>query len=164
MDVGAGNIDIEFPEGRIDENKFYLAARAEYVLNAQWVAGIEASGWLIQPGEVEYSTGPLPANFESQLEGEGLAPILLTLRFYPWGDDGWYARAGAGYVSHWVTQAGATDRESGTGAMLGAGYDFVINDNWDIMTFVSYSSGSTGDEQYDAITLAIGLTYKIRRK
>ncbi len=164
MDGGVGAIHIEFPEGRISENKFYLGVRAEYVLNAHWVAGIEASGWLIQPGEVEYNANPPPVNFEQQIEGEGLAPVLLTARFYPWPNDNWYVKAGAGYVSHWTTQQGVTDRKSGTGGMLGAGYDFRINDAWDITSFISYSAGSTGDEDYDGITLAIGASYKFRHK
>jgi hypothetical protein len=163
LDVGAGAIDIEFPEGSISENKFYLGARAEYFLNPRWALGLEASGWLMQPGEIEYNTNPPPANFEQQLEGEGIAPILLTARYYPWDDKSWYIKAGAGYVSHWVTRSGETERESGTAAMAGVGYDFVINQAWDITTFISYSSGNPGDERYDAITLAIGINYKIRR-
>ena len=71
MDVGAGAIELEFPEGRISENKFYLGARAEYVLNPKWLIGIEASGWLIEPGEIEYNTKPPPAttNGRSRVRG-----------------------------------------------------------------------------------------------
>ena len=52
-------------------------------------------------------------------------------RFYPWRNDSWYLKAGAGYVSHWVAHLGETDRKSATGGMIGAGYDFVINQRWD---------------------------------
>jgi len=163
-DVGAGAIHLELPQGTISENKFYLGVRGEYALNPKFLLGIEASGWIIQPGEVEYNTNPPPMNFESQIEGEGLAPILLTARYYPWDDSSWYLKAGAGYVSHWQTHLGVTERESGAGVMLGGGYDFVINQSWDITAFISYSTGSAGDEDYDAITLAVGFNYKIRRK
>ena len=164
VDAGAGAIHLELPEGKVSENKFYLGIRAEYVLSSEFLLGIEASGWLIQPGEIEYNTNPPPSNFESQVEGEGLAPVLLTARYYPWGDSSWYLKAGAGYVSHWQTTQGVTERESGSGAMLGGGYDFIINENWDLTAFISYSTGSAGDEDYDAITLALGFNYKIRRK
>lgn len=163
-DAGAGAIHLELPEGTISENKFYLGVRGEYVLSSKFLLGIEASGWLIQPGEIEYNTNPPPNNFERQIEGEGLAPILLTARYYPWNESSWYLKAGAGYVSHWKTHLGVTERESGAGVMLGGGYDFVINQSWDITAFVSYSTGSAGAEDYDAITLALGFTYKIRRK
>ena len=164
LDAGAGAITIEFPQGELNETKFYLGVRAEYVLNPVWLVGIEASGWLIQPGEIEYNANLPPANFERQLEGEGVAPILMTTRYYPWTDDNWYVKAGAGYVNHWVTQQGVTERKSGAAVMVGVGYDFVVNEHWDITTFVSYGSGRPGDESYDAITLAIGFNYKIRRK
>jgi outer membrane protein W len=164
LDAGAGAIHLELPEGKVSENKFYLGVRAEYVLSPEFVLGIEASGWLIQPGEIEYNTNPPPFNYESQIEGEGLAPVLLTARYFPWDDSGWYLKAGAGYVSHWRTDQGVTGRENGSGLMLGGGYDYVINQNWDLTTFISYSAGSAGDEDYDAITLALGFTYKIRRQ
>ena len=163
LDAGAGAIDIEFPEGSISENKFYLGIRAEYVVNSKWVAGVEASGWLIRPGEIEYNTRPPPANFETQVEGEGLAPVLLTVRYYPWRDQGWHLRAGAGYVSHWISRSGDTRRKSGTGAMFGVGYDLPLNRRWAVTSFLAYSAGSAGDEDYDAVTLAIGLSHKIRR-
>lgn len=162
LDAGAGAIHLEMPEGKISENKFYLGFRAEYVLSPEFLLGIEASGWLIQPGEIEYNTNPPPNNFESQIEGEGLAPVLLTARYYPRDDSSWYLKAGAGYVSHWQTNQGVTERESGAGVMFGGGYDFVINQSWDLTAFLSYSTGSAGDEDYDAITLALGFNYKIR--
>jgi hypothetical protein len=164
MDAGAGAIHFEMPEGKISENKFYLGLRGEYVLSPGFLLGIEASGWLIQPGEIEYNNNLPPNNYESQIEGEGLAPILLTVRYYSWDDSGIYLKAGAGYVSHWQTQQGVTERESGSGVMLGGGYDYYINQNWDLTAFISYSTGSAGDEDYDAVTLALGFTYKIRRK
>jgi hypothetical protein len=40
---------------------------------------------------------------------------------------------------------------------------YYINQNWDVTAFISYSTGSAGDEDYDAITLALGFNYKIRR-
>ena len=163
LDAGAGAIHLDMPEGEVSENKFYLGVRAEYVLSPEFLLGIEASGWLIQPGEIEYNTNPPPNNFESQIEGEGLAPVLLTARYYPWDDSSWYLKAGAGYVSHWQTHQGVTERKSGSGVMLGGGYDYYINQNWDVTAFISYSTGSAGDEDYDAITLALGFNYKIRR-
>ena len=48
--------------------------------------------------------------------------------------------------------------------MQGGGYDFISNENWDLTAFISYSTGSAGDEDYDANTLALGFNYKIRRK
>jgi len=48
--------------------------------------------------------------------------------------------------------------------MPGGGYDFVTNQNRDITAFMSHSTGSADDEDYDAITLALGFHYKIRRK
>lgn len=163
IDTGVGAINLELPEGTLDENKFYLGFRAEYFTGPKLSLGIEANGWLLQTGEVEYNTDPPPLNFERQIEGEGLAPVLLTARYYPQQDAGWYLKAGAGYVSHWKTTQGVTDRQSGTGFMLGTGYDYVINENWDITGLLSYSSGSAGDEDYDAVTLSVGFNYKIRR-
>jgi hypothetical protein len=94
VDAGAGAIHLELPEGKVSENKFYLGVRAEYVLSPEFLLGTEASGWLIQPGEIEYNTSPPPSNFESQVEGEGLAPVLHTARYYPWDDSSWYLNAG----------------------------------------------------------------------
>ena len=163
VDAGGGAVEIEYPVGTLSENKFYLGLRAEYVYSQKILLGIEASGWLIQPGEMEYTGYPPPLTFGDQLEGEGLAPVLLTVRYYPWNDDGWYLKAGAGYVSHWITHEGETDREHGWGGMLGGGYDFYINESWDITTFLTYSTGQTGDEKYDAVTLAVGFNYKFGR-
>ena len=164
VDAGAGALHLEIPEGKISENKFYLGFRGEYALSPDFFLGMEASGWLIQPGEIEYNTNPPPNNFESQIEGEGLAPVLLTFRYYPREDSGWYLKAGAGYVSHWQTHQGVTERASGSGVMLGSGYDYSINQNWGLNAFISYSTGSAGDEDYDAVTLALGFSYKTGRK
>jgi hypothetical protein len=164
IDTGVGAIKLELPEGSLEENKFYLGFRAEYFTGPKLSLGIDASGWLLQSGEVEYNTNPPPLNYERQLEGEGLAPVLLMARYYPQENAGWYLKAGAGYVSHWKTTQGVTDRKSGTGIMLGTGYDYVINKNWDITGLLSYSSGSAGDEDYDAVTLSVGFNYRIRRK
>jgi hypothetical protein len=164
MDTGVGALDLDLPAGSIEENRFYLGVRVEYILQPNILLGIEANGWLIQSGEIEYNTKPPPLNYESQLEGEGLAPVLLTARYYPGNDASGYLKAGAGYASHWKTQQGVTGREGGAGFMFGAGYDFVINESWDITTVLSYSSGNAGDENYDAVTLSVGFNYKIRRR
>ncbi len=163
MDAGLGALDLDLPAGSVEENKFYLGIRVEYILQPKLLLGIEANGWLMQSGEIEYNTNPPPLNYENQLEGEGLAPVLLTARYYPKTDSSGFLKAGAGYVSHWKTQQGVTERESGAGFMLGAGYDFIINESWDVTTVLSYSSGNAGDESYDAVTLSVGFNYKIMR-
>ena len=44
-DAGAGAIHLELPQGAISENKFYLGARVEYVLNPKFLLGVEVSGF-----------------------------------------------------------------------------------------------------------------------
>ena len=53
LDAGGGAVKIKYPVGTLSENKFYLGLRAEYVYSQKLLLGIEASGWLIQPGEME---------------------------------------------------------------------------------------------------------------
>ena len=48
------------------------------------------------------------------------------------------------------------------GMATGAGYDFVINRARDIAAYIRFSNGNPGEERYDAITLAIGINYRIR--
>ena len=166
MDAGFGRLDRELApiDATISDTEFFLGARVEYVINPNILLGVEANGWLIQPGVIEYSGGTPPLKFEEQIEGEGIAPVLITARYYPKDTASWYLKAGAGYVSHWKSHLGVTDRDSGTGFMLGSGYDYDINESWDITAMISYSAGSTGDEDYDAVTLTIGFNYKLRRR
>ncbi len=48
--------------------------------------------------------------------------------------------------------------------MIGVGYDFVISQDRDVSSCITYSSGRPGDQSYDAMTLAVCLGYKIRRQ
>jgi hypothetical protein len=49
---------------------------------------------------------------------------------------------------------------SGWGLNFGGGYDVLLNSNWSITPFLSYSFGDADNQEHEALTVGIGFTWQ----
>ena len=85
--------------------------------------------------------------------------VFLISRYYPSQELGFFINAGGGYVDHWNNKAGESKSKNGWGLTVGGGYDFVVNEYIALSPFATFSYGETGNWDYQAITLGLGLTF-----
>jgi hypothetical protein len=147
IDVGAGYLQQSFDGFEENGTQFFLGFEGGYTINIHFLLGLELSGWLLQSDDIAYKT-----------KGEGISQVFLITRYYPKKESGLFAKAGGGYVSHWRNRLGETERLSGWGLTVGAGYDFSMSKKWALTPFVTYSRGSAGNEEYDVFTVGLGVT------
>jgi hypothetical protein len=147
VNLGIGFIQQSFAGMEEDKNNLFLGFEGGYTLNSHFLIGIELSGWLFEPSDLEDPS-----------EGEGISQAFLISRYYPSSSMGLYAKIGGGYVNHWNNRPGEPSRKGGWGLTLGGGYDFPLNKNFAITPFISYGFGETEDQDHNVWTLGIGLT------
>lgn len=150
IDVGFGHIERSFGETQEDDNNLFLGFTIGYTLNPHFLIGVELSGWLFEPSDLNYP----------ERGGEGLSQVLLVTRYYPSRKSGLFAKIGGGYVSHWNSRPGEPQRKSGWGLNFGGGYDVLLNSNWSITPFLSYSFGDADNQEHEALTVGIGFTWQ----
>ncbi len=149
IDVGAGSLQRSSDLYDEDDTHFFLGFKGGYFLSPKFLIGLELSGWLLEA-----------SNLWDPTEGEGLSQYLLIARYYPKRDAGWFAKAGGGYVDHWNHRPGETASGTGWGFTFGAGYDFVIGEDYAISPFASYSFGDADDQEHNAVTIGVGFTFQ----
>ena len=147
--LGAGYVQQSFEGFEETGTQFFLGFEGGYTINIHFLLGLELSGWLLQSDDIAYKT-----------KGEGISQVFLITRYYPKKESGLFAKAGGGYVSHWRNRLGETERLSGWGLTVGAGYDFSMSKKWALTPFLTYCAGETENQDYNAFTFGIGFTFQ----
>jgi hypothetical protein len=149
VDFGVGFVQKSSEKADEDGNHFFLGFEGGYTISPHFLIGAELSGWLIEA-----------SNFNDPSKGQGIMQAFLITRYYPSITSGLFVKAGGGYVEKWSNHLDEPSRKNGLGLNFGAGYDFPISKNLAITPFLNYSFWKTDDQDYDAWTLGIGLTFQ----
>jgi len=149
LELGAGRVERSTPGFKLSETDFFMGFKGAYRVNRYFLMGLELSGWLQQSSDL----------YDPSV-GEGISQIFLFAQLYPGVDSGFFIKAGGGYVSHWDNGPESTGSKSGTGLVIGAGYDFRMDSSWVITPLATYSSGNIDNEKYNATTLSVGFSYE----
>jgi hypothetical protein len=148
IDAGAGLLQQSFNEEDEDDIYFFLGFKGGYTINPHFLVGLELSGWLL---EAEDPSDPD--------EGEGVMQVFLITQLYPSKESGLFAKAGGGYVDNWSNKPDESRHKHGWGLTVGGGYDFLLSDAIALSPFATFSYGETGNWDYRAITVGIGVTF-----
>jgi hypothetical protein len=154
IDVGAGHLNQSLDDGDKTDTSFFLGFKGGYTINPQFLIGLELSGWLIEESDQYCYYGYC----SDACEGEGIMQVFLISHYYPSQEFDFFVKAGGGYVDHWYHRDGDTRRKEGWGLTVGGGYDFLLNENVALTPFATFSYGETGNWDYQAITIGLGLT------
>lgn len=149
VNVGVGFVQRSSEGAEEDGDHFYLGFEGGYTINPHFLIGVELSGWLIEA-----------TNYNDSSEGEGIMQAFLITRYYPSSTMGLFAKVGGGYVDHWSNHPGEPSRKNGHGLTFGGGYDLPINKNLAVAPFLNYSFWETDDQDHDAWTIGIGITWQ----
>lgn len=153
LDLGVGNIDYDLFGQSNRGEKFYMALNAGYAVTPRLRIGVESSGWLLEPGNL---------NYYGSSSGEGISQlIMLTGHVYPIDNSHLYLKMGLGVSSYWNDPLGYRESDAGTWS-LGIGNDFFFNDQSGWSPHVSFSSGDTGVGDYNAVTIAVSFFWNQR--
>ncbi len=149
IDIGAGFVQRSFEGNDEDETNFFLGFKGGYTLTPNFLLGLELSGWLIDEGNI---------NSENPDASEGISQVFVITRYYPSSSLDFFVKIGGGLVIYYIDRPGEPTREEGWGLTLGGGYDFLLNKNFAVTPFISYSFGEADNQEHNAITIGIGLT------
>lgn len=149
IDFGAGFSRLSFEGNKENETNFFLGFKGGYALHPNFLLGLELSGWLVKPGNI---------NNENPDPSEGISQTFLIARYYPSSSLGFFAKIGGGFVTYYIDRPGEEQRDQGWGLTIGAGNDVSINKKIAITPFVQYSFGEASHQEHHAITIGIGLT------
>ena len=149
IDAGAGYLQHSLDDESKDEASFFLGFKVGYTINPHFLIGLELSGWLLEA-----------SNLWDPDEGKGINQVFLITQLYPSNDSGLFAKVGGGYVNTWSNSPNENRRKSGWALNVGAGYDYYFLDETIALTpFVGFNYGETGNWDYKAITLGLGITF-----
>ena len=159
MDVGAASLERRYtrtPKTR--DSTFSLALQVGYAWDPRLLLGVELGGWTLEAGHLWDPD-----------RGEGIQTLYLIARYYPREGSDVFVKAGYGNVSHWIQRINE-DGGSGHGGVLGLGKDFGTGGRWHVTPSVEYAWGESHgvlsppgvyqDQEYRALTLRIGVTYR----
>lgn len=159
MDVGAASLERSYtltPKTR--DSTFALSISAGYAWDPRLLLGVELGGWTIEGGDLWRPD-----------RGEGIQTLYLIARYYPREDSDLFVKGGYGSVSHWIHRFNE-DGGSGHGGLLGLGKDFGLDGRWHFTPSLEYAWGQSRgvisppgviqDQEYRAVTLRIGVTYR----
>lgn len=147
IDAGAGYLKQSFDNGNEDDVYFFLGFNGGYTINPHFLVGLELSGWLLEAED------PSDSN-----KGKGIMQAFIITKLYPGKESGLFAKAGGGYVSNWSNRSGEPNRKEGWGLTIGGGYDFLVYEAIAFSPFANFSYGETGNWDYQAITVGLGVT------
>ena len=148
IDAGAGYLKQSFDRRNEDDVYFFLGFKGGYTINPHFLVGLELSGWLLEAEDLSDSN-----------KGKGIMQAFMITQLYPSKESGLFAKAGGGYVSNWSNRPDEPNRKEGWGVTVGGGYDFLVYEAIALSPFVNFSYGETGNWDYQAITVGIGLTF-----
>jgi hypothetical protein len=148
IDAGAGLLQQSFNEEDEDDIYFFLGFKGGYTINPHFLVGLELSGWLLEAED--------PSNSN---KGKGIMQAFMITQLYPSKESGLFVKAGGGYVSNWSNRSDEPNRKEGWGLTVGGGYDFLVYEAIALSPFANFSYGQTGNWDYQAITVGLGITF-----
>jgi hypothetical protein len=148
LDAGAGYLKQSFGKRDEEDVYFFMGFKGGYTVNPHLLVGVELSGWLLEASDPDDSN-----------KGKGIMQAFLITQLYPSKESGLFAKIGGGYVSNWSNRSDEPGRKEGWGFTAGGGYDFMLNDTYALSPFANFSYGETGEWDYRAITVGLGITF-----
>jgi hypothetical protein len=148
VDAGVGYLKQSFDKEDEDDVYSFLGFNGGYTINPHLLVGLELSGWLLETSDLNDPD-----------EGKGIMQAFLITKLYPRKESGLFAKAGGGYVSNWSNRSDEERRKEGWGLTIGGGYDFLVHESIALSPFVNFSYGDTGNWDYRAITIGLGITF-----
>jgi hypothetical protein len=160
IDVGVATVSREYSvTADTRDTTFTMAFRGGYSWHPRLLLGVELGGWLLEATDY-YDWPP---------EGEGIQTFYGMAQFYPVSGSPIFLKAGWGHVRYWNERLGEGNA-NGTGAVVGAGYDFALGSNFYVSPLIEYAWGKYDnalsppgvlqDQRYQAVTLKIGFTFR----
>jgi hypothetical protein len=150
--------------GDTRQGKFAFAFRGGIQLDPRLLLGVEFDGWTLQS-----------AGNGDPATGEAINTRFLIVQVYPLANSAFFVRGGGGRVVYMNDQPGESGA-SGSGGILGIGYDFGVKRRdgehtaFYVTSSLDYSAGSFSgatappgvvqDQRYRALTARIGLTFR----
>jgi hypothetical protein len=131
------------------DGRFTLNLRGGVVAMPRLLVGGELGGFLLESG-----------NFEDPAKGRGISQIFGVVQYYL-GERraGFYMKAGGGFARFWGSHP--TDvNQGGTGVSLAVGYDILTRESGGWGPVLSYTTGSIGSADYNAVSLSLAWTYQ----
>ncbi|HET7765751.1 MAG TPA: hypothetical protein VFK92_11745 [Burkholderiales bacterium] len=146
------------------DGKFTFALRGGIQIDPRLLVGVEFGGWTLQSG-----------NNQDPATGEAIGTRFLVVQVYPLAHSAFFVRGGGGRVVYSNNRPGESGA-SGTGGIVGIGYDFGVKRRdgehtaFYITPSLDYSAGSYSgatsppgvvqDQRYRALSARIGLTFR----
>ena len=140
------------------DSAFALAFEVGYAWHPQLLLGVELGGWTLEAGD-----------WWTPNEGEGIQTLYLVARYYPRQSSTFFVKGGYGNLSYWNHRYGESGG-SGSGGVLGLGKDFPTSGRWNATPSLEYAWGQihgamsppgvTQDQDFRALTLRIGITFR----
>ena len=147
-DLGAGQLNRSTADVSESKLRFYLGLEGGFAVTPQLLVGIQASGWLIEPGD-----------YWDPTKGRAISPIFVTARIYPSKFSTFHIRLGGGAMNAWDNAVGGFDRW-GSGWEVGAGYDLNRGGRHHFTPFALYTQGRIDDLDLHALTFGVGYTWR----
>ena len=163
VDAGAASVTRTFSlTPRRRDSEFALAFRGGYAWHPRLLLGVELGGWTLQASTYDWPLGEDP-------EGEGIQTFYGMAQYYPVARWPFFVKAAYGHVKYWNNRPGE-DGASGSGGVLGAGYDIAVKGRWYVTPAIELARGEFDgatsppgirqDQRYRAVTFRVGLTYR----
>lgn len=146
------------------QSRFAFALRGGIQIDPRLLVGFEFGSWTLQSDNSQDFTG-----------GEGIGTRFLIVQAYPLAHSAFFVRGGGGRIKYTNYRPGESGA-SGSGGILGIGYDFEVKRRdrehtaFYITPSLDYSAGSYAgatsppgvvqDQRYRALSARIGLTFR----
>lgn len=158
-DVGIASLKRSYSQtGSTQDAEFAMTFRGGYAWHPRLLLGVELGGFTLEEGDL----------FDPS-KGEGIRTLYLMGQYYPGPASQFFLKVGLGDVKYWNNRP-LENGASGTGYVLGAGYELA---RWGSLSFapaIDYSEGKfdgaisppgvTQDQRYRAVTFRLGVTYR----
>lgn len=162
FDLGGASLSREYSvTADTRETTFTMAFRGGYSWHPRLLLGFELGGWLLEASSSNSDDWPP--------EGEGIQTFYGMAQFYPLDGTPLFLKAGWGHVRYW-NQRLNEGNASGTGGVVGLGYDFAVGGDLYISPLIEYARGKFDDalsppgvlqdQRYQAVTIKIGFTFR----
>lgn len=158
-DVGAASLRRSYSVTSSSQHtEFAMALRGGYAWHPRLLLGVELGGWTLQGTDVG-----------DPGKGEGIRTLYLMAQYHLGAESRFFVKGGFGDVKYWNNNPNENGA-SGSGGVLGAGYEIWRSGSWSIAPAIDYSWGEfdgatsppgiTQDQSYHAVTLRLGFIYR----
>ena len=140
--LGAGSLGCEDCGDR--ETAFSGNFKLGGTINPHFLLGAETNGWYKSESGVTLTYGNLSA----------------VAYYYPSVTSGFYLKGGLGVANLKAdVDAFGSDSETGSGAVLGLGYDARVGRNFSLTPYVNVMGGSFNDGNLNVVQFGLGFTW-----